>query len=115
MPVSPSLTGTADARGFLEHALSTANGAKIIFDSKTRAYAFKQRCFNVRSTERRASRKVYAPGEPGHGETAFDAISLYDGPEVKGHCPQCQGTFDRWAVFAVKNMGMQEIADVVDL
>lgn len=115
MPVSSALNGTADARGFLERACASANGSKITFASKSQAYAFKQRCFNVRATDKRQSRKIYQPEEPGHNASPYDGVTLYDGPDEKGHCPTCSQAFERWAVFAVKGNGMEQLCDVVDL
>jgi len=81
-----SANALPDARAFLNRVLKAKKGLKITFPSFEKAFAFRMRCYTVKSRELARNKKVYSEKDPDYNQTIWDEISLYLEKQSDGTC-----------------------------
>jgi hypothetical protein len=70
------MTDYSDCRAILERALAAPNGLRVSFATIAEATRFRMRCNQARKEDRKASREIHKPGEPGWNRSQFDGLVL---------------------------------------
>lgn len=76
MSPSSSILAYDDIREALDRALSAPNGVSVSFLSKGQAIHFQQRVYKFRLLDRKESRKLFPEGDPRHGRSVYDVITI---------------------------------------
>lgn len=67
----------ASPRDLMERALGSKNGIRVRFKDRAQAQSMKNRCTSVISLDRKKSRKIFQPDEPGYGTCPYDQLTFW--------------------------------------
>lgn len=65
-----------DVREALDAALASDKGIRIRESTPARLISLRQRIHKLKSLERKRSRQLYPPGDPKHGTSIYDKLSV---------------------------------------
>lgn len=74
MPMPSSNEALADARGFMDKAIESSKGGRILFLTREQAWAWRNRCYAARTREKKQNAQVYPEGEPMHNSTVWHKL-----------------------------------------
>lgn len=76
MTASNSPLAYDDLRAVMDRALASNNGIRLQCTSVGEAYGLRSRMYKFRSLDREASRDTYPPGDPRHGRSIYDRLTI---------------------------------------
>ena len=76
MAYNSSLTGYPDIIKALDSALASTKGIRVAFTSEKEVTTFCGRVHTFRHLDRKANMKIYSEGDPMHGKSAYDVLTL---------------------------------------
>lgn len=73
-----------DCRAIMNRALASERGIEIECGKKPEAFRMRARCYEARSQDREASKKIYQPDDPQYGQSAWDRLVIrLDGATIR--------------------------------
>lgn len=69
-----SIEAFGDVRTVLDKALESERGIRLRFGSSAARTKFRQRCYQLRMAERRASERQNDPDDPSYGTSDYDVL-----------------------------------------
>ena len=76
MPMPKSDAGLADARSFMNKAIESQKGWRMFFLTEKEAWAYRQRCYAVRTRELKVNAKIYAEDDIMHTQTVYHQLTF---------------------------------------
>ena len=76
MTLVNAMASLADVLVVLEKAVEAEKGIILKFESHAERHNFRQKCYQVRTADRKENAKIYEVGEPGHNKSEFDFLRL---------------------------------------
>lgn len=76
MTIPTNRMSYADIYDRYDLALEDPKGIRIPFDTEEEAMHYRMRLHNARAIDRKENAKLYAKGEPLHGQSAYDVLQV---------------------------------------
>jgi hypothetical protein len=76
MPLSSQPAHYIDCRTYMDQALDAEKGIKITAETPGKAINLRQRFYKAISLDRKANFELYPAGDPNHGRSAYDKLSI---------------------------------------
>lgn len=90
-----------DARAFMDRALDSETGYRIIFDTEARTKNFRMRCYTARDRERKRNLKIYELQDPMYGTSVYHTIAFVIKPVgAQTLCEVCRAEVKQWQLVA---------------
>jgi hypothetical protein len=76
MPIPTNRMSYKDIYEVYDAALEDPKGIRLAFDDASAARNYQMRMHNARAIDRRENSKTYEPGDPMHGQSAYDVLQV---------------------------------------
>lgn len=74
MPMTSSPEAFADVRDYLDRALDTERGVRVVCETAGGAVNLRQRLYRWRAIDRKQNAELYPKGDVMHGRSVYDAL-----------------------------------------